>query len=129
MNHISSHALNEIISNALARGNHQFVTLWSGLTLDEQAILIALSYALKDADCTTLEETRDVLTTLKLRVSDWYIALDRLTHRGLVNVDGGHLDLQLGLLKHWVYRSSIYRPPVNDLFPQRRVDDIKIGAS
>lgn len=125
VNRVSRQALLDgVVPGAVARGHEQFADLWGGLTPDERGILFALSYILEDKSTATPEEVETQLATLQLHVADWDIALDRVMHTGLVDLQEGHLRMQLGLLKHWIYRT-----PMNTLFPQRSIDRIMGGVN
>jgi hypothetical protein len=108
VNQVSSKALlSDIIPDAVAQEHLQFHNLWNGFTQDEQVVLYALSYTLGDEDTTTSDVVQAQLATLQLHVADWNIALDRLRHAGLIDVQEGHLSMKLGLLKYWIHRNSV----------------------
>jgi hypothetical protein len=122
VNEISLEELQSIVPEAIDRGHGQFVDLWRGLTQDERVILCGLSYVLDDAKDTTPEAVQAHLEHLQLHTADWDLAINRLAHIGLLDLQEGHLHLQLGLVKHWVCRTPLpmLLPGCSSRVPTRR---------
>jgi len=97
---------------------------WWGLIQDEQVMVYALSHTLRDTGIATSESVQTQLSALQLNVVDWNLTLDRLLHIGLIDVRESYLRMQLGLLKHWIYRT-----PTHTLFPQRSIDGLMGGVN
>jgi hypothetical protein len=124
VNWVTLKALDDIIPKAIARSHEQFMDFWWGLIRNEQVMVYAISQTLRDAGIATPESVQTQLSALQLNVVDWNLTVDRLLHIGLIDVREGYFRMQLGLLKHWIYRT-----PMNTLLPQRSIDGIMQGVN
>jgi len=117
VNEVSLKVLDETSLEAVARGHLHFEDLWRGLSHNERSILVALSRVLERADRVNRQAIELELQALHQHVGNWDVAVDRLEHKGLVELRDGFVRLRLGLLRHWIRRT-----PLNTLldYPEAR---------